>query len=214
MKVFGWRITGLVAIGIALLFAAVIAAMGFNEEAIRYLVRDTARISVILFLLAFAASSLNILLGRRWTAWLLANRRYMGVSFAISHTAHLLALAALYVWFPHPFIEVSLMRVAVIGGGLAYLVIFAMALTSFERTAAMIGPRAWRILHTLGAYYIWVVFAQSYIPRAFKQFQLPPESRSPWYIPLAAALILTIMLRAAAWLATCSKAAETQKAAA
>lgn len=211
MKVFGWRITGLVAIGTVLLFVTVIVTMGFNEQAVRVLVRDTARLSVLLFLFAFAASSLNVLLHRRWTAWLLKNRRYIGVSFAISHAGHLLTLVALYIWFPHPFIEVSLMRVAVIGGGLAYLLIFAMALTSFDRTAVMIGPRIWHILHTLGAYYIWIIFAQSYIPRALKQSQLPPEFRSAWYIPLATALLVTMGLRAIAWGVTRSKAAEKQK---
>ena len=33
-------------------------------------------------------------------------------------------------------------------GGIGYAFIIAMAATSFDRTAAAIGPRAWRILHT------------------------------------------------------------------
>jgi DMSO/TMAO reductase YedYZ heme-binding membrane subunit len=36
--------------------------------------------------------------------------------------------------------------------------IIAMAATSFDRTAAAIGPRTWRILHLSGGYYLWFQF--------------------------------------------------------
>jgi hypothetical protein len=201
MRLSGWRITALVFVIVTALTAAVFLWMGFTEPAVRVLVRDTARISVVLFTLAFAASSLHTLLRQDWTNWLLKNRRYIGVSFAVSHTAHLLTLAVLFVWFPHPFVEESLMRVAVIGGVLAYVFIALMTLTSFDRTAAMIGPRAWRLLHTIGSYYIWVIFAQSYIPRAI---------RDPWYVPLAILVLLGIGLRAAAWLAKRARKSATK----
>ena len=192
MRLSDCRITALVFVVVAALSAAVFLWMGFTEPAVRVLVRDTARISAALFTFAFAASSLHTLFARTWTNWLLLNRRYIGVSFAVSHTVHLLTLAVLFVWFTHQFIEQSLMRVAVMGGALAYIFIALMTLTSFDRTAAMIGPRAWRILHTAGSYYIWIIFAQSYIPRAI---------RDPWYIPLAILVLLGIGLRVAAWLA-------------
>ena len=35
-------------------------------------------------------------------------------------------------------------------GGIGYAFIIAMTATSFDRTAAAIGPRAWRILHLVG----------------------------------------------------------------
>jgi DMSO/TMAO reductase YedYZ heme-binding membrane subunit len=43
-------------------------------------------------------------------------------------------------------------------GGIAYAFIFAMAATSFDRTAAWIGARRWKVLHTVGSYYIWLIF--------------------------------------------------------
>jgi sulfoxide reductase heme-binding subunit YedZ len=79
-----------------------------------------------------------------------------------------------------------------IGGGLAYVFIAAMTATSFDRTAQMIGPRAWKILHTVGSYYIWLIFANSYIGRALAM---------PEYIPAAAILVLALGLRIAARLA-------------
>jgi hypothetical protein len=47
-------------------------------------------------------------------------------------------------------------------GGIGYGFIIAMAATSFERTAAALGPRAWRILHMTGGYYLWFQFMVSF----------------------------------------------------
>ncbi|MGH8187112.1 MAG: hypothetical protein ACREUC_11145, partial [Steroidobacteraceae bacterium] len=74
-------------------------------------------------------------------------------------------------------------------GGLAYVFIAAMAATSFDRTTGMIGPRAWKILHTTGSYYIWLIFANSYISRA---------AMIPEYIPAAVLVVLALALRIAA----------------
>ncbi|GMV99443.1 MAG: hypothetical protein AMXMBFR84_05820 [Candidatus Hydrogenedentota bacterium] len=189
MRLSGWNITGFVALGIAALFSVVFLWMGFTEDAVRLLVRDTARISVTLFTASFIASSIHTLVQRSWTAWLMQNRRYIGVSFATAHAAHMALLVCLYVKFPHPFRE-YLDATTLIGGGVAYAVIALMAITSFDRTAGLIGPSAWSALHTFGAYYIWILFAQAYIPRAI---------RDPLYIPITGMVILSLGVRAAAW---------------
>ncbi|MBI3770691.1 MAG: hypothetical protein HY271_19655 [Deltaproteobacteria bacterium] len=72
-------------------------------------------------------------------------------------------------------------------GGTGYLFVLAMTVTSFDRTAAWLGPRRWRRLHTLGVYYLWMIFALSYVPRALVG--------SPAYAPLAAGVIAALVLR-------------------
>jgi sulfoxide reductase heme-binding subunit YedZ len=69
---------------------------------------------------------------------------------------------------------------------LGYAFIIAMTATSFDRTAALIGPTAWRWLHTAGAYFIWFDFAKSIFPRAI---------HSPFYSVFGAALVLALGLR-------------------
>ena len=162
----GWRIVAAVAAVIAAMVLAILAVAGTDEAGIRVVIRATARTSVVLFCAAFVASSA----ARAWpgptTRWLLANRRYVGVSFAVSHFVHLLAILALAGW--------SVSRMAAdagattgILGGVAYVFVAAMTATSFDRTAAWLGPRRWKQLHTIGAYYIWFVFFASFVPRAF-----------------------------------------------
>jgi len=47
-------------------------------------------------------------------------------------------------------------------GGIGYTAIVAMTATSFDRTAAAIGPHAWRILHLVCGYYVWTQFMVSF----------------------------------------------------
>ena len=114
--------------------------------------------------------------------WLLRNRRYLGVSFAVSHVIHLLAIIAL----TRAAADFSINAVTLVGGGLAYVFLAAMTATSFDRTAAWLGPWAWRRLHITGMYYNWFIFAQSYAPRA---------AQSLAYVPVAFICFAAIGLR-------------------
>jgi sulfoxide reductase heme-binding subunit YedZ len=187
MRIEKWQITGLVFLAVTIYCNAVIAIMGFNEESVRILVRATARISIVLFLAAFTASSLHTFFRKPWTAWLLRNRRYIGVSFALSHTEHFFTLIALGTMFDVPFREVF-RTASIIGGGIAYVLLLEMTITSFDATAKWLTRRQWTALHTFGSYYIWIIFAQSYIPRAIAN----PYVYAPFAIALVAALGLRI----------------------
>jgi sulfoxide reductase heme-binding subunit YedZ len=183
----GWPLVGWCSLFLGILFAALLVAFGTGEAGIRAVVRHSAQTSLVLFCAAFMASSLAQLRPGAATRWMLRNRRYLGVSFAASHTYHLLALFALARVSP-PFVD-SLNAVTLIGGGAAYVFIAAMVATSFDRTAAWLGARRWKRLHTVGAYYIWFIFVQSYVPRAVM---------SAAYVPAAALLLVALGVRLAA----------------
>ena len=190
MQIKGWRITGCVAIVLLAVLASSQALWGFSEESVRVVVRATARISVALFLMAFTAASLNGLFPSAATRWLRANRRYLGVAFALSHFTHLAALFTLGVYFPHPFVD-DLNAVTLIGGGLAYAFLTSMTITSFAGPRRWIGERGWSILHTTGSYYIWLIFLNSYLSRSLMDFA---------YVPYALALVIALGLRIAFWM--------------
>ena len=187
----GWSVVGWATLAVLAIVAAIFAIEGTGPEGLGMAIRATARTSVVLFTLAFAASALR----RRWptlfTAWLLANRRYLGLSFAVSHGAHLLAIFALAGWSMTRFVADS-GPVALIGGGMAYVFLAAMTATSFDRTAAWLGPRRWARLHTMGAYYIWAIFFLSYAPRAVME---SPLLYAPFALGLLAALGLRLRAR-------------------
>jgi DMSO/TMAO reductase YedYZ heme-binding membrane subunit len=80
--------------------------------------------------------------------------------------------------------------VSPIPGTIGYLFILAMTVTSFDRTAAWLGRRAWNVLHTVGAFYIWVIFLVSFLSRAL---------RMPGYWLPAALVVFAMVLRVVAW---------------
>ena len=181
----GWALTGWIALGLAGTAGIAIALFGWTEETVRLLTRITARSAVVLFMLAFAATSLKKLWPSAFTTWLRRNRRYIGVGFAEAHIFHLAWLVTLGIAFPDPFLR-ELEPLNLIGGGLAYAFIAAMTITSFDRTAAWLGGRRWKLLHTVGSYYVWILFAQAFAKRAVVD---------PLYVPFTLALVAVLGLR-------------------
>src|SRR3990172_1264585 len=70
-----------------------------GHEEVSAIIRVTAFTSAVPFLLVFTASSLHRLRRAAVTRWLMANRRYLGLSVAASHFWHLLAIVALVRWY-------------------------------------------------------------------------------------------------------------------
>lgn len=187
--VSGWALTRNAVLLLAAAFTLRWLLTDGDEESLRAVVRLTAQTSVVLFCAVFAASSLRALWRHPVSAWLLRNRRYLGVTFAFSHLVHLVALVALA--FVVPGFAGSLGAVTLVFGGFAYVLIVAMAATSNDRAVAAIGRPAWQRLHRFGAYYLWILFAQSYLPRAL--------DKSPWYWLPAGLLLAALGLRLVAW---------------
>jgi len=185
----GWPIVGATALFSIVMLSIVVPMSADAIDATRGAIRSTARVSVTLFLLAFTASALWQLFPNPFTRWQRQNRRYLGVSFALSHFVHLGAILALGVVAPDQLAALTQPKSWILGG-LAYVLIAAMTATSFDKTAKAIGPKAWALIHTVGACYIWLVFANSYISRATKM---------PMYIVPAAAVVLALVLRIVAW---------------
>jgi DMSO/TMAO reductase YedYZ heme-binding membrane subunit len=156
-----WRLLGLMSLALTILTLWMAAMRGFEVDGIRLAIRFTARTSLFFFCLAFMASALARLWPNAWTRWQLRNRRYLGLSFAVSHGLHAIAIVAFAIMSPSEFAAAT-SPASFIFGGIGYAFIIAMAATSFDRTAAAIGPRAWRVLHTAGVYYLWFQFMVSF----------------------------------------------------
>ena len=159
----GWRLTGIISV---LLLGNVLITLLVNDindkETVSILIRSTAKLSFLLFMMAFVASSLHYYIKNSLTRWLLKNRRYIGVSFAISHYLHLgtLILMTLHIDF-NVFEERGLFKTAF--GAVAYAFITVMTITSFDSTRNLFGAKNWKRIHTIGGYLLWVIFAKSYI---------------------------------------------------
>jgi hypothetical protein len=166
-------VVGVSSVAILVLIAGTLAAMGTDEEGIRAVIRLTARTSVLLFTAAFAASALRRLWPTPLTKWLLRRRRQIGLSFAVSHGLHLLAIASLARLHSESFwMDRSVSTL--LGGGTAYVFVLLMAITSNDASVRWLGGRRWSALHTTGSYVIWTIFFVSYVPRALQSAAYAP----------------------------------------
>ncbi|WP_128927226.1 ferric reductase-like transmembrane domain-containing protein [Bradyrhizobium guangxiense] len=157
----GWRLLAALTLSLIALSLWIAAMRQFEVAGVRMVIRFTARSSLLLFCLAFSAAALARLWPNGWTRWQRRNRRYLGLSFAASHTIHAIAISA-FAWMdPAGFAEAT-SSASYIFGGIGYAIIIAMSATSFDRAAALIGPRAWRMLHLAGSYYLWLQFMVSF----------------------------------------------------
>ncbi len=153
----GWPLAGVFATALMAMVAGLDTLTPDRTEALRMIIRATARTSLVLFLLAFAASGLARLRPGGFSAWLLRNRRQVGVGFAVSHLLHLAAIVALARRDPILF-DALTTPASYIFGGLGYAFILAMLATSFDTTARAIGPRAFARLHGTGIWFLWLMF--------------------------------------------------------
>jgi hypothetical protein len=181
----GWRLTGLLSLLLAAMAFCLLGFHAWDVEGIGLVIRATARTSLVLFVLAFTAAAMVDLLPSQATRWQRRNRRYLGVSFAMSHFIHLAAIVSLALIDTTLFWKLTNIGTIVLAG-MAYLFIAAMAVTSFDRTAAWLGPRNWRLLHLVGGWYIWISFAVAVGKR------VPLDL---FYLPMAALVLAAGIVR-------------------
>ena len=163
-----WNISLLIALISMICGFVMISIKGCNDNGIHSSIRVTARISFIFFSLAFTASSLKKIFKGQFYESLLKNRRYIGLGFAGSHFIHLGFII---------FASINLEEFSKdqgmtqwISGGIAYVFITLMALTSTDKMVKNLGFKKWKKLHLIGSYIIFFVFAMSYLKHTFKNY--------------------------------------------
>ena len=192
MRYRGWAITGWNSIALLVMTALVLATAGSGEEGVRMLIRATARSSATLFLVSFLARPARQLWRTGATAFLLRNRRYFGVSMAVSHLIHGIAIIWLLTAFPSAY---QTNAITLVGGGLGFVFIALMAATSSDAAVAWLGRARWQLLHRTGVWYLWFVFAFTFIPD-------PQYGWDALHAVAVAAFTAAPWVRTAAWLKT------------
>jgi methionine sulfoxide reductase heme-binding subunit len=158
------------ALGLAVALLAVEAGLSVTPDWIegwQFAARWTARVGFPIFILTYSASSLLRLWPNALTKALVRDRRWWGLGFAASHTVHLCALVTYLSLLEEPPLLTT-----VLGGGLAYALLYAMALTSNDAAQRAMG-RNWKRLHTAGIHWLWAVFVITYGGRVAAGKEMP-----------------------------------------
>ena len=129
-----------------------------SDESARLWTRYSAHLSFLYLITAYSVSIFKDTFNHDAINNLVINRRYFGLSFSISHSVHLVALIYFfYTSNENPGI------VSIIGGGLGYLLMYAMTLTSTDAMVKRIGIKNWKMLHTIGINYLVIIFFYTFV---------------------------------------------------
>lgn len=162
-----------------------------SADDIRWLMGMHWRLAAPYFLLTFTASPLQRLFPNRTTRWLLANRRYFGLAFAVGAFCQLAPIAVLALRFRPALADIH-SESSQFGEDVIYLTLVLMTVTSFRATNRYLSLRAWRRLHSAGIYLLGGLYGVSYVYFAL-------NTPTVTYVLFGIAFVLAWCLRAAMW---------------
>ena len=194
----GWPLFLLISAPLSIGMIVAIARADLSTgEGISSLIQLSVRCAVPWLYTAFLASSAHVIFSSDFTAWVLRNRKYIGLCFAVGMAWQALFITWMVVVYTDYYAdEVYVLRDA-IEGLLGYIVLVPMVLTTFRFGRRLITRTQWRLLHKAAIYYLW---AYAFSVYWWELFYYP----NPVFIDYAFywAGLLAWGLRAAAWTKT------------
>ena len=132
-----------------------------GEQEYRHMIRVSVRCSLPLLLMAFAASALKRLWPGAASAWLVRNRKYIGVAFSAVMLWQILFIVLL-ISTGAPLFPPGPAAMFIVSDLVGYTLLLLMTATSFGMFSRRMSPVAWKRLHLTGIYYIWVIYLYSF----------------------------------------------------
>jgi hypothetical protein len=127
---------------------------GWTLEALQAVTRYSGRASLAIFSVIFLFNTHPVINVRK-----LLSEKYFLV-FAIAHGVHLFILLS-YIYFS----EANLVPVRLVGGFLAYALIFAMPFVQMKYDEQKISDKRFKQVTLIYLYYVWFIFFMTYLPR-------------------------------------------------
>ena len=152
----GWTLFWLVSGAICV--AMVIETLRFDLSSpadVSHLIGFSVRLSVPFIYLVVAASAMPVLFPGAFSTWLLRNRKYIGLCFAVA-----MAWQGLFIFIMSGFHrdyyyeEIFYLRDE-LEGSTGYLFLAAMVVTSFQFGRKFLDQQQWKLLHRSGVYFLW-----------------------------------------------------------
>ena len=152
----GWWLFWLVSIPMSALM--VLETLGTDTSTapgVSHLIGFSVRWAVPFIYIVIATSALQTLFPGPVPAWLLRNRKYVGLMFAVA-----MAWQGLFIYImstihrDYYFEEIYFFRDE-LEGSTGYIFLAALVLTSFRFGRKYLDNRQWKLLHTAGVIYLW-----------------------------------------------------------
>ena len=159
----GWPLFYVIAgLSFAIILVGLATTGNSTPEATVAMIRLSVQLASPWIYLAFVATALVQLFPSSFSAWLLRNRRYVGLSFAAGFGWQAVFILVLLVLHGDYYATVLHDTAEFISRMLSYLLLLALTVTSFFPVRRVMDPRHWRLLHLVGIWYFWAAIWVSY----------------------------------------------------
>ena len=152
----GWPLFFLVSVPISLVI--IVEMMGVDmstPQGVSHMIGYSVRFAVPVIFLVVGISSLQALYPGPVPAWLLRNRKYIGLCFAVA-----MAWQGAFIFLmsnfnrEYYFDEIFYLRDE-LEGSTGYIFLTAMVLTSFQFGRKHLSPKQWTLIHKTALYFLW-----------------------------------------------------------
>lgn len=152
----GWHLFWLVSVPMSVVMLVAMRGVDLTTgEGVSEMISRSVRWAVPFIYLVVAASALFTLFPSPFTQWLLRNRKFIGLCFAVAMAWQGLFIYIMSTLFrDYYFEEIYLFRDE-LEGSIGYIFLPAMVLTSFHFGRRWLSPKQWRLLHLSGIYFLW-----------------------------------------------------------
>jgi DMSO/TMAO reductase YedYZ heme-binding membrane subunit len=152
----GWSLFWLISAPMSLVMVAAVTGRDMTSpENVSHMIGFSVRWAVPFIFLVAATPSLQKLFPGPVPNWLLRNRKYTGLCFAVA-----MGWQGLFIFLMtnihrgYYFEEIFFLRDE-LEGSTGYLFLAAMVVTSFEFVRELLAPKQWRLLHLSGLYFLF-----------------------------------------------------------
>lgn len=158
----GKKVTVIISAFLVLVVGGVLFINSGSEESLRWSLRRTAGFAFVLFFVCFGAAAMHYFLRANFSKWLLRNRRYIGIGFALVFLTHGLLVGLMVLLYPEPFLS-QVPAGIFYGGALSFSAAAIMGITSNDYSVRLFGRRGWSALHTSLGYYLAISWVLAYV---------------------------------------------------
>lgn len=155
-SVNGWRLFWLISVPMSTVMIVEMMRVDLATGAgVSHMIGYSVRWAVPFVFIVVAASALQVLFPGLLSTWLMRNRKFIGMCFAVA-----MAWQGLFIFMlsnfqrEYYFDEIYLLRDE-LEGSTGYIFLAAMVITSFRFGRKFLDAAQWKLLHRSGMYFLW-----------------------------------------------------------
>jgi len=152
----GWSLFWLISVPMSIVMVIAMTGVDLTTgPGVSTMIGFSVRWAVPFIFLVVAISSLQILFPGPIPLWLLRNRKYIGMCFAVAMAWQGLFIFTMSVFFRDYYYDDIYFLRDELEGSTGYIFLTAMVVTSFRFARKHLTPKQWKLIHKSGLYFLF-----------------------------------------------------------